>query len=568
MGEEKVLVVEEEMAPEVVEDQATDTGEHLPEGAYDFKTLSRGDILEGKVVRVSPEEVLVDVGRKYEGTISSRELESMGPAAVEKIQVGDKMLTYVVNPEDKNGRIVLSLRQADLEKEWRSLEKLFETGEIFEGTVTGHNKGGLIVQLGQVRGFVPSSQLVPPSRWDEDRHLTREERRAKMVGRQLMLKIIELDRERNRLILSERAANRIRRKDQKEQLLATLKAGTTCRGRVSSLCDFGAFVDLGGADGLIHLSELSWGRISHSKEVLRVGDEVEVYILNINQEKRRIGLSLKRLQPDPWSQAAQKYSEGQLVEGTITKLTEFGAFARLKGDDIEGLIHVSELSNTRIAHPKEVVKEGETLTLRIVRLDPHRRRMGLSLKSVAKAEYADLDWRVEQAALLEEVEHEVKVESTGIQEDEESTQVESEGAEEAPQDISAAASETYQPGEHEVEAQSKSTEEELTQAESEGVEEVPQDISVAASDTYEPGEHEAEAESTDMEEEESTQVESEGAEEAPQDISAAASETYQPGEHEVEAQSESTEEKKEELAQVESKATEVTPEALPVAEAL
>ena len=568
MGEEKVLVVEEEMAPEVVEDQATDTGEHLPEGAYDFKTLSRGDILEGKVVRVSPEEVLVDVGRKYEGTISSRELESMGPAAVEKIQVGDKMLTYVVNPEDKNGRIVLSLRQADLEKEWRSLEKLFETGEIFEGTVTGHNKGGLIVQLGQVRGFVPSSQLVPPSRWDEDRHLTREERRAKMVGRQLMLKIIELDRERNRLILSERAANRIRRKDQKEQLLATLKAGTTCRGRVSSLCDFGAFVDLGGADGLIHLSELSWGRISHSKEVLRVGDEVEVYILNINQEKRRIGLSLKRLQPDPWSQAAQKYSEGQLVEGTITKLTEFGAFARLKGDDIEGLIHVSELSNTRIAHPKEVVKEGETLTLRIVRLDPHRRRMGLSLKSVAKAEYADLDWRVEQAALLEEVEHEVKVESTGIQEDEESTQVESEGAEEAPQDISAAASETYQPGEHEVEAHSKSTEEELTQAESEGVEEVPQDISVAASDTYEPGEHEAEAESTDMEEEESTQVESEGAEEVPEDISAAASETYQPGEHEVEAQSESTEEKKEELAQVESKATEVTPEALPVAEAL
>jgi small subunit ribosomal protein S1 len=401
MEEENALLVEERRVPEVTEDQTTDAAEHLPEGAYDFKTLSRGDILEGKVVRVSAEEVLIDVGRKYEGTISGRELESMGPAAIEKIQIGDEVLTYVVNPEDKNGRIVLSLRQAELEKEWRSLERLLETGEIFEGTVTGYNKGGLIVQLGQVRGFVPSSQLVRPSRWDEERNLTREEHRVKMVGQQLLLKIIELDRQRNRLILSERAAQRQRRKEQKEELLASLKEGDVCRGRVSSLCDFGAFVDLGGADGLIHLSELSWGRVSHSKEVLQMGDEVDVYVMNVNREKRRIGLSLKRLQPDPWSQVGEKYSEGQLVEGTITKLTDFGAFARLKGDEIEGLIHISELSGDRVAHPKEVVKEGETLTLRIIRLDPHRRRMGLSLKSVAKAEYADLDWRMEQTAMFE-----------------------------------------------------------------------------------------------------------------------------------------------------------------------
>jgi len=440
MGEENTLAGEERKVPEAIEDQAAaGAGEHLPEGAYDFKTLSRGDILEGKVVRVSPEEVLIDVGRKYEGTISSRELESMGPAAIEEIQVGDKVLTYVVNPEDKNGRIVLSLRQADLEKEWRSLEKLLDTGEIFEGTVTGYNKGGLIVQLGQVRGFVPTSQLVPLSRRDEGRSLTREELRAKMVGQQLWLKIIELDRQRNRLILSERAANRIWRKEQKEQLLTSLNEGDVCHGRVSSLCDFGAFVDLGGADGLIHLSELSWGRVSHSKEVLQIGDEVDVYVMNVNHEKRRIGLSLKRLQPDPWSQVEEKYTEGQLVEGTITKLTEFGAFARLKGDEIEGLIHVSELSNDRIAHPKEVVKEGETLTLRIVRFDPDRRRMGLSLKSVARAEYADLDWRVERAAMLEEEKHEVEAESEGQeQEEEELTQAESEGIEEAPEAISVA----------------------------------------------------------------------------------------------------------------------------------
>jgi small subunit ribosomal protein S1 len=330
--------------------------------------------------------------------------------------------------------------------------------------------------LGQVRGFVPSSQLVPPSRWDEDRGLPREERRAKMVGRQLMLKIIELDRKRNRLILSERAAERIRRREQKQQLLATLKPGDTRHGRVSSLCDFGAFVDLGGADGLIHLSELSWGRISHSREVLQVGDEVDVYILKVNQEKRRIGLSLKRLQPDPWSQADEKYSEGQLVEGTITKLTEFGAFARLKGDDIEGLIHVSELSNDRIAHPKEVVNEGETLTLRIIRLDSNRRRIGLSLKSVAKAEYADLDWRMEQAAMRE-----LEAESESQEEEEEElTQAESEGTEESPQALGVAESETPQSEEHEVEVQSEGEkEEEPTEVESEEAEEAPEAISIA-----------------------------------------------------------------------------------------
>jgi len=413
MEEENALVVEK--VPEVIEGRSADAAEHLPEGAYDFKALSRGDILEGKVVRVSPEEILIDVGWKYEGTVSRRELESMGTEAIKEIQIGDEVLAYVVNPESKDGRIVLSLRQAELEKEWRSLEKLFETGEVFEETVTGYNKGGLLVQLGQVRGFVPASQLIPPRRQDEG--LTPEERRAKMVGQQLLLKIVELDRQRNRLILSERDAKRQWRKEQKANLLAELQEGDICHGQVSSLCNFGAFVDLGGADGLIHLSELSWGRVSHSREVLQIGDEVDVYVLNIDREKRRIGLSLKRLQPDPWSQVGEKYSEGQLVEGTITKLTDFGAFARLKGDEIEGLIHVSELSDDRVAHPKEVVKEGETLTLRIIRLDPHRRRMGLSLKSVAKAEYADLDWRVERAAMLEEEEHEVEVASEGKEEE-------------------------------------------------------------------------------------------------------------------------------------------------------
>ncbi len=453
--EDKNILVEEELDSEVDEGQHAETLEQLPEGAYDFKAVNRGAVLEGKVVRVSPEEILIDVGWKYEGTVSRRDLESMGPDEFEEIEVGDEVLAYVVNPESKDGQLVLSLRQAEQEKDWRSLEKRFEDGEVFEATVTDHNKGGLIVQLGQVRGFVPASQLVRSSQQGAQRDMTREERRAQMVGQELALKIIELDRERNRLILSERAATRIWRKEQKEHLLATLKEGDICTGRVSSLCDFGAFVDLGGADGLIHVSELSWGRVSHAREVLQVGDEIEVYVMNVDRDKGRIGLSLKQMQPDPWTQAAEKYTEGQLVEGAITNVTDFGAFARLEGDDIEGLIHVSELSDGRVDHPKEVVKKGDTLALRILRIEPHRRRMALSLKSVAKAEYADLDWRMEQAAMLEEEE--------------------SEEAEETPQ--AAPVDEDEAPRSEKLEAETEEDEggeEDLVEVESEEIEQSPE----------------------------------------------------------------------------------------------
>jgi len=414
MEEEKALLTKEGRGTETEEEH--EAAAHLSEETYDFKAFSRGQVLPGKVVRVSPEEILIDVGWKYEGVVSGHELQSMTPEDFANIHIGDEVLAYVVNPRDRDGRIVLSLRQAEQEREWRSLQELFEAGEIFEALVTGYNKGGLLIQLGEVRGFVPGSQLVPPPRQDKEAALTPEQRRAKLVGQPLVLKIIELDRERNRLILSERAAQRQWRRQQKQELLATLQEGEVCRGRVSSLSQFGAFVDLGGADGLIHLSELSWGRVSHPREVLQVGDEVDVYVLNVDREKRRIGLSIKRLQPDPWSQIEETYSEGQLVEATITKLTEFGAFAQLKGEDVEGLIHVSELSNDRVAHPKEVVSEGDNLILRIVQLDPRHRRMALSLKSVAKAEYADLDWRVERAAVLGEQEHEAEEEAKEVEE--------------------------------------------------------------------------------------------------------------------------------------------------------
>jgi len=384
--------------------------ESLLQEEYSYTPLKRGEVREGIVVGINPTEILVDLSGKTEGIVSGRELERMPKDLLNKLKIGQEVLAYVINPEDKNGNIVLSLTRAQLEKDWREAERLFETQEMFSGHVAGHNKGGLIVRLGKVRGFVPASQL------DASRHphinesgLSSEERWSQLAGEILQLKVIEIDRERNRLILSERAAMREWRKFQKEKLLSELTEGEVRKGRVISLADFGAFVDLGGADGLIHLSELSWKRVNHPKEVLSVGDEVEVYVLNVDRERRRIGLSRKRLQPDPWSLAEEKYHIDQLVEGVITKLAKFGAFACIVDDEeIEGLIHISEISEDHIAHPKEIVQEGQIVTLRIIRIDADQRRMGLSLKRVDQAKYADLDWESEMAAANQDVDDELE----------------------------------------------------------------------------------------------------------------------------------------------------------------
>jgi small subunit ribosomal protein S1 len=252
----------------------------------------------------------------------------------------------------------------------------------------------VIVKVGQVRGFVPASQLSSPGttvNGDDDAAM--EERWAPLVGQDLKLKVIDIDRKRNRLILSERLAMREWRRQQKEQLLESLKEGDVYEGVISSVADFGAFVDLGGADGLIHLSELSWNRVTHPNEVVAVGDTVKVQILSVDLDRRRIGLSLRRLTPQPWEVISQTYEVGQIVRGRITKLVNFGAFARLDSDGIEGLIHISELSDRRVTHPKEVVSEGEEYDLRIIRIDTDKRRMGLSLKQALPQE-PELDWQI------------------------------------------------------------------------------------------------------------------------------------------------------------------------------
>jgi small subunit ribosomal protein S1 len=263
---------------------------------------------------------------------------------------------------------------------------------VIDSKVVGFNKGGLIVPIGGLRGFVPASQISAMRR-SLAQGDTPEQRWQKMVGDPISVRIIEVDRERRRLILSERATSTETRQSLKDRVISELEEGKSYTGRVTSLADFGAFVNVNGADGLVHLSEISWDRVQHPKEVLEVGQEVKVKVINIDREKRRIGLSIRALQEDPWAARVSKFSVGQLVEGAITRLTKFGAFARLEGD-IEGLIHISEISDHRIEHPKEAIKEGEVKTLRVIRIDHDQHRIGLSLRKVDSAAFADKDFKM------------------------------------------------------------------------------------------------------------------------------------------------------------------------------
>jgi small subunit ribosomal protein S1 len=379
----------------------------LEEMGSSFLPPQSGDVRTGVIVEKRPHEMLVDINYKSEGFVSGRELDRLGEM-VRSMQVGDEVPVYVMR-EDKDGNVQLSISRALAEKDWEQAEVLMESQEIFESEVAAFNRGGVIVKLGQVRGFVPASQLAAQSqaaagsrRSDDGDDSNSEERWATLMGRPLKLKVIDIDRGRNRLILSERLAMREWRRQQKEQLLASLAEGDTYEGIISSIADFGAFVDLGGADGLIHLSELSWNRVSHPSEVVSVGETVKVQILSVDLERRRIGLSLRRLQPQPWDLVDQQYEVGQVVTGRITKLVNFGAFARLDSG-VEGLIHISELADRRVTHPKEIVAEGEAHELRIIRIDTARQRMGLSLKqALPPEETVELDWEIGPSETSEE----------------------------------------------------------------------------------------------------------------------------------------------------------------------
>ncbi len=365
---------------------------------YDYKRPKRGDIMYAEVLRIDDDEIIVDIGGKSEGVVPSADLERMGEEALAGIEVGDKVPVYVLRPESADGDVIVSLNMARTMEDWRKAEKLFEEGGVFEGPVAGHNKGGLLVYYGRIRGFIPASQLSGLSR--RSSHDERMTMLSKMEGQKLLLKVIEVDRERRRLIFSERAASREWREQRKEELLDELQEGDIRPGTVRNLCEFGAFVDLGGADGLIHISELSWQRVKHAREVLGVGDEVEVYVLRVDRDRKRIGLSLKRLQADPWHIAEETYEPGQVIKGEVTNIVDFGAFARIE-DGIEGLIHVSELSDGDFA-PRDLVREGEVLYLKILSIDADRQRMGLSLKQAPSRE--EIEGDPAYAELAEEAE--------------------------------------------------------------------------------------------------------------------------------------------------------------------
>lgn len=386
-------------------DEAEDNSSHpmaalLDEEEFGLKPPRRGEIRTGTIARVTDSDVLVDIGHKSEGVIPGREFEQLSQEQRDELKVGEEVTVFVLRTGGPSGIVLLSLSRAEEEKDWIEAERLLESKEVFEGVISGYNKGGLIAKLGRIRGFVPSSQVSMSRRWRADGD-TPEERWGEMVGEPIVAKVIEVERKRNRLILSERAAAREARNVLKERLIKELEPGEVRKGHVISLADFGAFVDIGGADGLVHTSEISWKRISHPKDVLKIGQEVQVKVLSVDAQLKRISLSLREMEEDPWDTIIEQFSEGQLVEGSITKLTKFGAFASLMGAsdyEVEGLIHISELSDRHIVHPREIVSEEEALTLRVIRVDRERRRIGLSLKRVDSPEYAELDW---QAALAD-----------------------------------------------------------------------------------------------------------------------------------------------------------------------
>jgi small subunit ribosomal protein S1 len=343
----------------------------LLDSSFSYKPPQRGEIRNAIILQIDSREVIVDMGAKRDGIVPVQDLERLDPKVRDNLKVGAEVPVYVLNPRDQDDNLIVSINMGLQQYDWERARELLKSEEVVEVTVKDHNRGGILVNWNRLEGFIPSSHLVTVGTtggresWDELR------------GKVLAVKVIEVDQARRRLIFSEREAQREWRAQQKARLLAELKEGDIVRGTVTGLRDFGAFVNLGGADGLIHVSELAWHRVDHPRDVLRVGDEIDVYVLSLDRESNRIALSRKRLLPDPWEAAAEKYHEGQLVEGTVTNVVDFGAFVALD-DGLEGLLHLSEMGDGSLKEPYSYVKKGDRLSLRISHLEPEKRRVGFT----------------------------------------------------------------------------------------------------------------------------------------------------------------------------------------------
>jgi small subunit ribosomal protein S1 len=344
-------------------------GKLVPNYDATIKPFDEGDVVSGEVVRIDKDEVLVDIGYKSEGVIPSTELSirrSVDPA--EEVSLGERVDALVLTKEDQEGRLLLSKKRARFEKAWRKIEAAAESGEPVEGTVIEVVKGGLILDLG-VRGFLPASLV----------DIRRVHNLDEFKGQTLECKVIELNRSRNNVVLSRRAVLEEERKEVREQILGRLQPGAVVEGTISNIVDFGAFVDLDGIDGLIHISELSWSHVNHPSEVLSVGETVSVKVLDIDRERQRISLGLKQTQEDPWRRVLEEYGPGDVLEGKVTKVVAFGAFVEII-PGVEGLVHISELAEHHVESPSEVVSPGDQTWVRILEIDENRRRISLSVK--------------------------------------------------------------------------------------------------------------------------------------------------------------------------------------------
>jgi small subunit ribosomal protein S1 len=370
-------------------DERTDSYQELLD-QHDYQLPKVGEIRKGIIVAINEQDVIVDLGLKRDGLVPPSDLSKLEPEERASLQINDEIDVYILNTSEPDA-LQVSINLARLNQDWIEAEKLMESGELYEGEVIGYNKGGAIIPFGRLRGFVPASHLKDLTPGMGDRK--RQQRLAKLRGDKLPLKIIEVDRRRRRLVFSQREAQKEWEEIRKQDLLENLKEGSVLTGRVSGLRDFGVFVDLGGADGLVHISELAWHRVDHPREVIKVGDEIEVYVLKLDRDDQRISLSRKRLLPNPWSTVEERYAIHQLVEGTITRIVDYGAFAEIE-PGIEGLLHISQLSRSTVQNANEVVNEDEVHLLRIVSIDPKRQRMGLSLRAVTANE--QIEWMAQR----------------------------------------------------------------------------------------------------------------------------------------------------------------------------
>ncbi|MFN2103338.1 MAG: 30S ribosomal protein S1 [Candidatus Promineifilaceae bacterium] len=357
---------------------------------HDYDSPQVGDIRQGIIVSINTQGVIVDLGLKRDGLVPTSDLNKLEPDERDALKVNDEVFVYVLNT-DKPDSLVVSIHLARLNQDWIRAEELLESKEIIEAEVIGYNKGGAIVPFGRLRGFVPISHLSEVSPGMGDRR--RQQRLAKLRGETLPLRVIEVNRRRRRLVLSQREAQKEWDSKRRAELIETLQVGEVRKGTVSGMRDFGAFVNLGGADGLIHISELAWHRVDHPREVLKVGDEIDVYVMRVDEDSQRISLSLKKILPNPWDTVSERYHENQLVEGTITRIVDYGAFAEIE-PGVEGLLHVSQLSRGTVSSVGEMVQEGETHLLRIVNIDQNRQRIGLSLKAVTAME--QIEWMAQR----------------------------------------------------------------------------------------------------------------------------------------------------------------------------